>query len=139
MSDDYEIGYKKPPRDTQFKKGESGNPKGRPKGRKSSADHMRAILNKKITVREGDKILRITSIEALVQTLMNRALKGDLPAARLLFAMGNGMGIFEASPDPDTAVCGVLIVPPKAASSEEWSRLYAPPQIDGEAAQKSEP
>lgn len=46
MSDqsDYEVGYGRPPKSGQFRKGKSGNPKGRPKGRKSMQDHVQAIL-----------------------------------------------------------------------------------------------
>ena len=40
MARDYEIGYGRPPKHTQFKKGQSGNPEGRPKGIKSLSTEL---------------------------------------------------------------------------------------------------
>ena len=53
MSRDYEIGYGKPPKKHQFKPGQSGNRKGRPKGTKNTATLLREILDRKIELRTG--------------------------------------------------------------------------------------
>ena len=63
MSDsksDYEVGYKKPPKDTQFKPGQSGNPLGRPKGTKNLKTDLMEELGQKIVVREGDRPLEVS-------------------------------------------------------------------------------
>lgn len=53
MTDEYEVGYRKPPRHTRFRKGQSGNPKGRPKGAKNLKTELEEELQEKIVVREG--------------------------------------------------------------------------------------
>jgi hypothetical protein len=50
---DYPVGYKKPPRHTQFKPGQSGNPRGRPKQSATFADVLTKQLRKKVTVTMG--------------------------------------------------------------------------------------
>ncbi len=87
MSDDtkeYEVGYGKPPKATRFKKGRSGNPKGRPKGAKGVNASLKRELETKITVREGNHEIRISKAEAIAKRLAAGALKGD---AKLLMAL----------------------------------------------------
>ena len=50
------VGFGKPPEHARFKPGQSGNPKGRPRGRMSSSSVIARLLNEKVTVREGDRI-----------------------------------------------------------------------------------
>lgn len=80
MKRDYDVGYAKPPKESQFKKGESGNLKGRPKSAKGVLASLKRELESKITVQEGNRTERITKAEAMAKQLMNKALKGDIRA-----------------------------------------------------------
>lgn len=81
----YDIGYGKPPRSTQFKKGRSGNPRGRPRNRKRSLPHDH-VLGQMVTVREDGREHRITAAEAFLLYLTKRGLDGDSAAARASLA-----------------------------------------------------
>jgi hypothetical protein len=59
------VGYGRPPVHSRFKKGQSGNPKGRPRGRRSVASILHKILGEKVSVREGDKVWLISKMEGL--------------------------------------------------------------------------
>jgi hypothetical protein len=80
----YQVGYKKPPRATQFRPGQSGNPTGRPKGSKSFATELTEELNERINIGENGRRKRITKRRAFAKQLINKALSGDLKAANLL-------------------------------------------------------
>lgn len=76
-ADDEGTGYKRPPREHQFKPGKSGNPKGRPK----AAPGLRKILEKEIGERVripiGDKVLSLSKMQIVVKRLVEKAMKGD--------------------------------------------------------------
>ena len=87
MSDDYEVGYGKPPKNMQFKPGESGNPKGRPRGTKNLATDLSEELAEKIVVNEGGRQLKISKQRAMIKSLLAKALKGDTRAASVLLKL----------------------------------------------------
>lgn len=78
--DDYEVGFGKPPKHTQFQKGRSGNPKGRPKGSKSIPELVRKIFDEKILVNGPRGQCWMTKLEAGITQLAIKAAKGDLKA-----------------------------------------------------------
>jgi len=78
----YQVGYRKPPASTRFKKGQSGNPKGRPKGALNLDTVLVRALREQVIVREGGRRKKITKLEAAVKQLANKAASGDLAALR---------------------------------------------------------
>lgn len=74
---DYEVGYQKPPKEHQYRKGSSGNPNGRPKGRSDYLIEIRRALNQKVVVMQQGKRRRISKIELALEQLVNKAAKGD--------------------------------------------------------------
>ncbi len=78
------VGYRNPPKHTWFKKGESGNPKGRPKGTLNLATVLARTLREKVIINENGQRKVITKLEAAVKQLVNKAASGDLRALRHL-------------------------------------------------------
>ena len=95
QSQDYEVGFGKPPREYQFKPGESGNRKGRPRGSHNAETIFDRVTRELITVTKKGKKIQMTSLEGVVHQVQNQALAGD-PRARSeylryasLFVKGN--------------------------------------------------
>jgi hypothetical protein len=82
---DYEVGYKKPPRHSQFKPGNRCNPKGRGKRKvETEAETLKRVLNFPAEFRHGGKSKRAPRIELMIRRLGSAALKGDVGAAAML-------------------------------------------------------
>ena len=107
MSKDYQVGYAKPPKHTQFKKGQSGNPSGRPEGTKNLKTDLAEELAEQILIREGDRALTVSKQRAMVKSLLNKALKGDVRAATAVLGMMSRLldtaGMSEAGETPLSA------------------------------------
>ena len=86
----YTTGYKKPPKEHRFRPGQSGNANGRPKGRKNSATLLCEILDRKIEVRNGSTIRKISVREAILTRFAESALKGDTKSAAFLLQRYDG-------------------------------------------------
>ena len=89
---DYEVGYGKPPLHTRFQKGRSGNPKGRPRGRKNLSSLLNDALNGSVIVVENGRRKKITKREAIITQLVNKSASADLKATQIVLAMLQEVG-----------------------------------------------
>ena len=89
--DEYAVGYGKPPKHAQFKKGQSGNPKGRPKGIRNLNTDLEEELNQKVVVSEGGMTKETTKQRAMIKSVFAKALKGDTRAATVLINLILGL------------------------------------------------
>jgi hypothetical protein len=84
-NDDYNVGYGKPPKASQFKKGQSGNPKGRPKDQnKDFVDSLKSYLQQKRKVKTANGEISMQNSEIMAHKLVEKALSPDLRAMTLL-------------------------------------------------------
>src|SRR5262245_50588722 len=84
---DYEVGRGKPPAQTQFKPGQSGNPKGRPKGVRNFKTDVQATLNTPVKVSRDGKRQKLSTQEAMLLRLREKALSGDARALDRLITL----------------------------------------------------
>jgi hypothetical protein len=94
----YDVGYGKPPKDSQFPSGKSGNPKGRPKGSANLVAALNRALKEKVEVVEHGRRKSITKLDAAVKGMVNRAVKGDAKAMQQMLGMAPLVGM-----DPSTS------------------------------------
>jgi hypothetical protein len=81
--DDYEVGYRKPPKDTRFQKGTSGNPKGRPKKSLDFDHELIRESNSLMTINENGQRKRISKHKVAIKQLIKLAMTGSTQALRM--------------------------------------------------------
>src|SRR5581483_4543886 len=103
---DYEVGYAKPPRAFQFRKGRSGNPRGRPRQDPGIATVFRKISKQKVRTNGPNGPQWMTKLEASLTQLVNKAASGDLKATKLLMEMASRFPELIADPG---GVRGIIV------------------------------
>ena len=83
------VGFCSPPETTRFRKGVSGNPRGRPKGSLNVATVLTRTLREKVVINENGRRRTVTKLEAALKQLVDQAAAGDLRALRHLTALAH--------------------------------------------------
>lgn len=100
----YEVGYGKPPMATRFERGTSGNPQGRPKGRKNVLTAFREALSERVTITENGRRRTVTKLEATAKQLANKAASGDPAALRAVLAIAPALDLVVQLPESKQVV-----------------------------------
>jgi hypothetical protein len=86
------VGYGRPPKATQFKKGKSGNPKGRPKGSRPIGAVLQEVLGQRIAVTENGRTRRLPALEVMLRRLANDAMRSEPVALKLMLSLFDRYG-----------------------------------------------
>ena len=100
---DYEVGYRKPPKATRFQPGHSG-PKGRRRKRSTTLGmDIKQGLNAKVTVRNGEngEPIKMTEREFAAASLVQRAMKGDMAAIKLVLKLDREAELVDRAAAPE--------------------------------------
>ena len=84
---DYKVGYKRPPLHTRFRKGQSGNLRGRPRGSKNFSTLLAEALNEPVVVTEDGRRRRISKRELGLKQLANKFAKAEAQATKISLAL----------------------------------------------------
>ena len=103
------VGYRSPPVETRFKPGKSGNPSGRRKGSQNLKTLFDKILNEEVSLRDGDKVKKISKAEAILRGVVVGALRGDTRALAMLLRMAEQSGGFEDQGSQITGIQRVIV------------------------------
>jgi len=136
VTGDYAVGYGKPPQATRFRKGQSGNPKGRPKGSTHLYSVLEKILRQTVAIRQDGQTRRLSQLEVVLTALTRKAMQGDGKATsdllKLMAKLTERQEALQA--ETDQPRYGVLVVP-APLTPEEWLERYGtqfPDQVDWE-------
>jgi hypothetical protein len=115
--DDYPVGYGRPPKNTQFRKGFSGNPKGRPRGTKNIATMFWKIVRERVKINGPKGPKYITKLEAGITQMVKRAAQGDPKAIKEVIQLSTSFA--DAVPLPPPPPINIVFVKAKDGKRAE--------------------
>jgi Family of unknown function (DUF5681) len=121
-SRDYDVGHGKPPQNTQFKKGHSGNITGRPRGSRNASTLLDETLQERVIVSENGRRRSLTKLEATLKQLVNKAAQGDHRAMQLLLA--HQIPRIEEHQASRSAIAERSPLPPPLSPEEKHKRKF---------------
>jgi len=135
---DYEVGYGRPPKRGRFKPGQSGNPKGRPRGRKNIHTILEETLFRLVTITENGRKRKAPAIEALFLSLLRKSLDGDMRAFEKLLRQ---LPMLQVAMAADEAREGGEAVDSEtdAEALAEFTRMIREADIDNEKDEDNDP
>jgi hypothetical protein len=100
----YTVGYGRPPKQTQFRPGQSGNPSGRPKGVRTFQSDLRDELAELVSIADSGKTIQVTRQRAVIKAIVKAALDGDLRAANAVLNLCSHALTSDRATDAETDV-----------------------------------
>jgi Family of unknown function (DUF5681) len=120
----YPVGYRRPPVHGQFKSGVSGNPRGRPRGRPNLGTVTRTELDRRVTIREGDRSRRISKVAAWVVRTINGAVNGDPKSSATLINLLRALGIIGEPSDAAGEQANPVVTPEEKEILDAFVEQY---------------
>lgn len=136
MPKDNKVGYKNPPKSGQFKPGQSGNPKGRPKGSQNLGQAIQKAFKKKVEVTQGGKTKRVTLKDAFAMRLVHSAIHGKVgEQIRVLQAIDKyAPSLLEVEPEGPEEI-NIHLIDPDGLDHDlnlsDWERGLVHKMIEG--------
>jgi hypothetical protein len=119
----YEVGYGKPPRANQFRKGRTGNPRGKRQGEENTISAFKRIVLKRVKINDGEKVRTMTLAEAVILKNYNAALQKNPFAMSNIFRLAEDAGEFVDSTDAKQ-VGRPFAVPERVKTTEEFMAQF---------------
>jgi len=100
QNEPYRVGFGRPPQHTQFKKGQSGNPRGRPKGRKNLRSMVVNFLAEEVTLTNANgRKVKVPTLEVMLRAARAKVVKGDTRAFDQMIRLMDRFGMFDPPPN----------------------------------------
>jgi hypothetical protein len=93
-ANDHKVGYRNPPRHSQFKKGQSGNPKGRARDRQNYATILKNEINDSVEVVENGRRRKLRKGQVMLRQQVNKAVAADHKAFAQVLDLMHRHGLF---------------------------------------------
>ena len=95
---EYEIGWRKPPVHSRWRPGQSGNPRGRPKGSRNVRTLLEETLRQRVKIHDGGRTRSISKLECILTITVNKAAQGEIKHLLAVFQLLRVVGMTEEGP-----------------------------------------
>ena len=114
----FDVGYRKPPKAGQFRKGRSGNPRGRKLGEENFLSIFKRLATRPVKVNDGEKVRTMSFAEAIIRQNYKAAVQKDPNAMGNMLRLAEQAGEFKDWNDPKAV--GLPIAMPRKMSRDEF-------------------